>query len=230
MRLAIAALLAATAAAAPALADTRDFPVGKFDRITTNGPWNVRVHTGRAPSVHADATRETLDRLTVEVVNGELRIGSKSVGWSGLWHWGSWKNTTIDVTVPMIDAVTLNGPGDLTVDRIRTPHFAARLSGPGNINLPAIETGHLDLDLSGPGDITLAGKAGDARVRLSGPGDIHGKGLTVGDVDVHLSGPGDITLNAFGNATGSLSGPGDITLTGHAKCSISKSGPGDVHC
>jgi len=229
MRLFVAAALLATAAT-PALADERNFPVGGFDRLSTSGPWDVRVHTGSAPSVHATGPKEKLDNLRIEVVNGELQLGSKPGNWSWSWHWGKSDRTVIDVTVPMVQAVKLSGPGDLTVDRVRTPHFAVKLSGPGDITVGALETAALEVDLSGPGDITLSGKAGRARVGLSGPGDIHGKALVVGDVDISLSGPGDIRLDAYGHATGHLSGPGDIYLGAHAHCDITKSGPGDVHC
>lgn len=229
MRTLIAAALLATAVAAPALADSRNFPVSGFDRLGGSGPWDVRVHTGAAPSVNAVGDREMLDRLQIEVVGGQLKIGTKPGSWFGGWHWGH-SHTRIDVTVPMLQSVSLSGPGDVTVDAIRAPHLDLHLSGPGDIRIGHVETKSIAIDLSGPGDITLDGRAGNARVRLSGPGDIHGKGLTVGDVDVSLSGPGTITLDAYGHATGSLSGPGDIYLGSHAHCDIHKSGPGDVHC
>jgi hypothetical protein len=230
MRKLIAAALLATAAATPALADQRAFPVGGFDSLASSGPWTVRVHTGAAPSVHATGDKDVLDRLQIEVVGGELRIGSKPGSWFGGWHWNSSSHTRIDVTVPMLHSLTVSGPGDLTVDVVHAPTVAVRLSGPGDITVGTLDTKAIDIDLSGPGDIKLSGRAGNARVRLSGPGDIHGKALTVGDVDVHLSGPGTVTLDAYGHATGTLSGPGDIYLGSHAHCDIHKSGPGDVHC
>jgi hypothetical protein len=225
----IAAALLATAAAAPALADQRNFPVGGFDSLASAGPWTVRVHTGAAPSVNAYGDRDALDRLRIEVVGGELKIGNKPGNWFGNWHWGR-NQTRIDVTVPMLHGLSVSGPGDVTVDAVRAPNVALRLSGPGDITIGTIDAKAIDIDLSGPGDIKLSGRAGNARVRLSGPGDVRGKALTVGDVDISLSGPGTVTLDAYGHATGSLSGPGDLYLGSHAHCDIHKSGPGDVHC
>lgn len=230
MRTLLAAALLATAAVTPALAHGRNFNVGGFDRVSSSGPWDVRIHTGKGPSVHAEGPKDRLDRLQIEVIGGELRIGTKPGSWSWGWNWGKSERMVIDVTVPMVQAVKLSGPGDMTVDAVRTPSFGVSLSGPGDIKVGSVDTKAIDISLSGPGDITLAGRAGNAKVRLSGPGDIHGKGLVVGDVDVSLSGPGDITLDAYGRATGHLSGPGDIYLGAHARCDISKSGPGDVHC
>jgi hypothetical protein len=227
MRLLIAAALLGTAAA-PALADTRDFRVAGFDRVASSGPWDVRIHTGKEPSAHADGPKDMLDRLQIEVVGGELRVGNKPGNFFSFgWHA---KKVVVDVTLPMLTALSVSGPGDVEVDRVHHPRFAARLSGPADVRIAALDTQDLGIDLSGPGSITLAGRAGRASVHLSGPGNVRGKALTVGDTDIHLSGPGDIALDVFGNATGSVSGPGDVVLTGKPHCSITKTGPGSIRC
>ena len=84
------------------------------------------------------------------------------------------------------------GPGNLTVDTVRTRDFGAHLSGPGNINVGSVEASGITLNLSGPGDIHVAGHADRAVMHLSGPGNIHAGALNLGDADMTLSGPGDI--------------------------------------
>jgi hypothetical protein len=206
---AIGVLTMALLGAAGAQAAARNFPASRFDRIQSNVPFDVRVHTGAAPSVRAQGPQQALDRLVVEVANGEL---------------------VIDVTVPMLNAAMLNGPGDMTIDRVQARSFAGTLHGPGNLTVGALDTGDVTLALDGPGDITMTGRAATAHITLRGPGDVRAGGLTVRDATVSLTGPGDITLNATGSVNGSLSGPGDITIRGGARCSISKHGPGDVTC
>jgi hypothetical protein len=229
MRLLIAAALLGTAAA-PALADARDFRVGGFDRVVSSGPWQVRIHTGRGAAMHADGPRDLLERMQVDVAGGELRLDTKPGSWSSGLSFGLHSKTVIDIEVPMIAALTLNGPGDASIDRIKTPRFAARLSGPGNLAVAAIETQEVALDLSGPGRIALEGRAGRASVRVSGTGSVEGRGLTVGDADVRLSGVGNIALTAFGNVTGSMSGIGSIRIGGRPRCAITRSGIGSVKC
>lgn len=229
MRLLIAAALLGTAAA-PAFADTRDFRVGGFDRVVSNGPWQIRIHTGKRVAVHADGPRDMLDRMQVEVKDGELKLGTRPGSWTSGLSFGSHGKTVIDIDVPMLSALTLNGPGDASVDRIKTPRFAARLAGPGNLAVAAIDTQEAVIDMSGPGRIAVDGRAGKASVRVSGTGSIEGRGLTVGDADVRLSGVGNIALTAFGNVTGSMSGIGSIEIGGRPHCSISRSGIGSVKC
>jgi hypothetical protein len=231
MRKILVSALAAATMIAPACAADRTFPTGGgFDRVSNSTPFDIYVHTGQAPGVHAVGTDATLDKLQIENRGGELRIGTKSGGWFSGWHWNVNQRARIDVTVPMVTGVTLSGPGNLTVDVVRTRDFGAHLSGPGNIKLGAVEAGGITLDLSGPGNISVAGHAGRAVFNLSGPGNIRAGQLSIADARVSVSGPGDIDATVTRTADIQLSGPGDVRIRGGARCAIHKSGPGDVTC
>jgi len=230
MRLILPAILAAAVAAMPAAAAERSFPTGgNFNRVSNTTPFNVYVHTGKAPSVHAAGTDEALNQLLIENRGGELRIGSKPGRWFS-WHWGRNQRARIDITVPMIAAVNLSGPGNLTVDTVRVRDFNGTLSGPGNITIGNAEAAAIELRLSGPGDLTVAGHAGRGTLSVSGPGNIHASKLALADAAVNVSGPGDVEATITRTADLRLSGPGDIRVRGGARCSIHKSGPGDISC
>jgi hypothetical protein len=227
MRKLILPLLLA-AAATPALAAERSYSVGGFDRVSNSTPFDVYVHTGKAPSAHAAGDDRAIDRLQIEVVGGELRVATKQGSWFG-WHWGN-QRARIDVTVPAISGANLAGPGNLNIDLVRGRAFTAQLSGPGNINVGAIQAGDIELRLSGPGDISIAGHGGHGTFHVSGPGDIRAAGLTVQNANVSISGPGNVRANVTGSADVTVSGPGDAHLTGGAHCTIHKSFPGDATC
>jgi len=226
----LAAIAIVMIGAGAAQAAERNFPTGgDFHAVSNSTPFDVYVHTGKAPSVHAVGNDEVLSRLEIENRGGELHIGTKSGSWFSGWHWGGQK-ARIDVTVPMVGQVSLSGPGNLTVDTVRTRDFGMHLSGPGNINVDSVQASGITLSLSGPGDIRVAGHADRAVMNLSGPGNIHAAGLNLGEADVTLSGPGDIDATVTRNADVRLSGPGDVRIQGGAHCNVHKSGPGDVHC
>ncbi len=227
----LAAAMIALAGAGAASAAERNFPTGgDFHAVSNGTPFDVYVHTGKAPGIHATGTDEALNRLEITNRDGELRIRSKSGSWFSGWHWASGQRARIDVTVPMVGEVSVAGPGNLTVDTVRTRDFGAHLSGPGNINVGLVEAGGITLDLSGPGDISIAGHAARAVMNLAGPGNIHAGKLNLADASVTLSGPGDVDATVTRTADVRLSGPGDVRISGGARCSIQKSGPGDVHC
>ena len=226
----LAAAIALIGAGAAQAAE-RNFPTGGgFQRVSNSTPFDVYVHTGKAPSVHAVGTDEALNRLQIENRGGELHIGTKSGSWFSGWHWGRGERLRIDVTVPMVSEISVSGPGNLTVDAVRTRDFGAHLSGPGNINVGTIEASGVTLRVSGPGSVRVAGHAGRADMNVSGPGNIRAGDLSLGEADVNVSGPGDIEATVTRVADVSVSGPGDVRIRGGARCSVHKSGPGSVNC
>ena len=226
----LAAAIALIGAGAAQAAE-RNFPTGGgFQRVSNSTPFDVYVHTGKAPSVHAVGTDEALNRLQIENRGGELHIGTKSGSWFSGWHWGRGERLRIDVTVPMVSEISVSGPGNLTVDAVRTRDFGAHLSGPGNINVGTIEASSVTLRVSGPGSVRVAGHAGRADMNVSGPGNIRAGDLNLGEADVNVSGPGDIEATVTRVADVRVSGPGDVRIRGGARCSVHKSGPGSVNC
>lgn len=226
----IATALLATVAAMPAAAATRDFPVGAFDRVSSAGPFDVKVHVGGAPGARANGPQDVLDQMTVEVRDGVLRIGNKP-GWSIGWKWfGHHEKTVVDVTAPALSGASISGPGDMWIDHTRTKNFDASISGPGDMKIGMLETVDASFHVSGPGDITVAGHASRSDMHVSGPGDIHGKDFVSLDLNVSVSGPGGIDTHAVHSASGNVSGPGDVRIGGTTNCSIRKSGPGSVKC
>jgi hypothetical protein len=229
-RIVLSALLAASAAA-PAVAAERSFPTdGSFNRVSNNTPFDVYVHTGKQPSVHAIGADKALERLQIENRGGQLRIGTKSGSWFSGWNWGETGRLRIDVTMPMVSEVSLAGPGNMIVDVVRTRDFGAHVSGPGNIKVAAVEASGVTLSMSGPGGISVAGKAGRGVLNVSGPGNIRAGNLSLSDASVTVSGPGDVEANVSRTADVSVSGPGDVRIRGGARCSTHKSGPGSISC
>ena len=105
----ITAVAVAFAGAGAAQAAERNFPAGDFHAVSNSTPFDVYVHTGKAPSVHASGSDEALNRLEIETRGGELHIGTKSGSWFSGWHWGRGEHLRIDVTAPMIGEVSLAG-------------------------------------------------------------------------------------------------------------------------
>ncbi|HTU09421.1 MAG TPA: head GIN domain-containing protein [Allosphingosinicella sp.] len=202
---------------------SRDFQVGAFERINLAGPMDVQVRVGAQPSVRAEG-REGLDRLEIVVVDGELRIGTVR-GTSG-----PLRDIVVHVTVPALTAASLNGPGDIDIDRVRGARFAAAVNGPGNLSFGELRVETASFAVNGPGGIRAAGGAPRAEAVLSGPGNMRLDGFETRDASVSLTGPGHIDLRATGAVSVTLSGPGNVTVTGGARCSVTSSGPGSVRC
>ena len=206
---------------------TRDFSVTGFTRLSVAGNYDVEVHTGGAPSVHAEGGKARLDALDVKVEGGTLRIGARS----GMhWGWSDNGKVRLIVTVPALEAAELAGSGDISVDRASGPEFAGTIAGSGNLKLGAIKAQTVKLELSGSGGIQAAGETTTVSYNVSGSGDIDAAGLIAQTAALSMAGSGGIKAHASQSATIDMAGSGNVTMTGGGKCTIAKQGSGDVRC
>jgi hypothetical protein len=221
MRKVVAAAVIAASAATSACGRSHDedpgpqvshnYQVGNSQEVEVAGPFDVTIHTGAAPTVQAKGNQKLIERLVVEVKGNKLLIHPKEKhGWFG--SWGSVRGKgEIAVTVPMIQAATLAGAGDL--------------------KLGSVEVGSLKIGIAGAGGATAGpGKAGSAEYQIAGSGDVDARSVQVEDLKVSIAGSGSIKAHASRAADVNIMGSGSVDVTGGAKCSVSKAGAGDVHC
>lgn len=208
----------------------RDMPVaGAFDRIALAGSPDVVVTVGAAASVRAEGEADQLDRLEITNVDGQLQIGLRDT--SGSWFsWGHHRGVTVHVTLPALAGASIAGSGDMRIDRVQGPAFAASVTGSGDMAIANLTADTASFTVTGSGDITAAGHARQATASVTGSGDLRLAQLETQAATVALAGSGDIGIRATQTAAVELRGSGDITVAGPAHCTISKSGSGDVRC
>src|SRR5689334_5447323 len=103
------------AAALPARAADRPYPVADFDRLVVEGPYRVHLVVGRATTARANGTRDGLDRVSIETSGTTLRIRpQRNV-------WGAAAGTdpgpvTIELTTRTLRSARLLGPASLDVE------------------------------------------------------------------------------------------------------------------
>jgi hypothetical protein len=239
-KLTTAALIAASAATSacgrersedPGPVVSRNFQVGNFTEVEVAGPFDVNIHTGANPGVSASGNQRLIDRLEVEVRGSKLVVRPRSEHrWFGGWHWTNGKGT-ISVTVPMIEAATLAGAGDLSIDNIKGDRFDGQIEGSGDLKLGSVEVGSLKVGIAGSGGATARqGKAQQAKYDIAGSGDVDVQTIQVEDLKVSIAGAGGVKAHATRTADVTIMGSGDVTVTGGAKCSEHKMGSGSVNC
>lgn len=211
---------------------SRNFQVGNFIQVEVAGPFDVNIHTGANPGVSAKGNQRLIDRLEVEVRGSKLLIHPRNEHrwFGGGWNWSHGKGT-ISVTVPMIEAATLAGAGDLNVDNVKGERFDGQIAGSGNLKLGSVEVGSLKLGIAGSGGASAGtGKAQEAEYEIAGSGDVDAQTVQVNDLKVSIAGSGGIRAHAARTADVNIMGSGDVNVTGGAKCSVSKAGSGSVNC
>lgn len=161
--------------------------VGSFDSVETQGSENVEVRFGPTPSLVIAADDNILPLITTQVVNGELKIGSRG---SFRMHGPirAW------VTTPNLKAFTTSGSGDVLIHDVNN--------------------GALALTMNGSGSMTANGRTGRLDVTLNGSGRAQLASLAATDVTAGLNGSGSATVNAHGRLDARIFGSGSLRYVG----------------
>ena len=224
-----AALLSADDHGGPSAGQTaadeeKTYQVGEFERVSTSGPLDVEIAYGETHSVRAEGA---VGRLEVVVENGELIIRPRNNGWDG----SDFDSTTLYVTLPRLTQVSLNGPGEISIDKVVSDRFAAVINGfGGELEINGLEVDEAEFTLNGPADVTAAGTARATKVTINGPGELQAGELRSQTASVTVRGPGDVELAVEQQADVSVEGPGEVDIDGPARCTVTTSGAGSVSC
>ena len=207
----------------------RQYRVGQFDQVSVAGPYDVQVRTTGAPSVVARGPKQLIDRLVVEVRDGQLRIHPRR---ERNFRWDvAWGVARIQVTGPMLRAASVAGSGDLSVDRIAGRGFAASVAGSGDLKVGSVQVQALQMSVAGSGDLRAdAGRAGNIKYSIAGSGDIDTRNVRADTAVVSIAGAGNVTGRVSRSAQINIVGSGDVRLIGGASCRVSRLGSGRVNC
>lgn len=226
-RIMLTAFLALSAA--PASAAERRYSVSDFDRIQVDGPFQVALTTGRAGSAMASGSNAAIERVSIDVQGGTLRVRANRSAWGG-YPGDVAGPVRILLSTHGLRGASLAGSGRLSIDKARTMRFDVALSGSGQIDLGVIEADMLAVALLGSGKITLGGKAKGLRATIQGAGDLDAEALSVDDAQINASTSGSIAVAVRRTATIVSSGQGDTRIIGSPACTVKSSGFGEVLC
>lgn len=224
-----AALFALLAAAAPAAAAERRYTVTDFDRVQIDGPFSVKLVTGKASSARSVGSNAAIERVTIDVQGRTLRIRPNRSGWGG-YPGEKAGAVTIEITTQALRGAAVTGSSRLAIDKVRAMRFDLALSGSGEIAVAALEADTLILGLLGSGRISAAGAVKQLRATVQGSGDFEASGLTAGTADINADTSGIVTLTVERAAKIISTGPGDTSIGGSPACTVQELGSGRVTC
>jgi hypothetical protein len=222
-------LLAVTLASSQVAAATRGYTVTGFDRIRVDGPYDVTVRTGLAPSARATGSTDAIDRISVAVQNSTLVIRPDNSGWGG-YPGAATGKVEVAITVADLSAAILAGSGKLAIDRVHGDNLELVLGGAGMVSVGLIDVARLSVMLTGSGGASLAGHADDGRLVVRGAGNVAADGLTIRHAEIVSAGAGTITVTAAETAKVTAAGNGDVTVHGKPDCTVDATGTGTVSC
>ncbi|HET9511045.1 MAG TPA: head GIN domain-containing protein [Sphingomonas sp.] len=206
----------------------RSFQVAEFTKVELAGADDIDVRVGQAFSVRAEGPADQLDALDIRRDGSTLWVGRKRE--KGGWSMSRGKVVKVYVTMPAIEAASLSGAGNLSVDTARARSFEATLAGSGNLRLGRIKAEELEFELAGSGNMSAAGQVDKLTVDIAGSGNVESPALKAVEAEISIAGSGNVSADVSRSAKITVMGSGDVTLTGGARCDTTKMGSGSITC
>ena len=182
---------------------TQSREVSGFTKVELSGGGELTIQKSGSESLSISAEDNLLPRLTSEVSNDTLILGTEP-------------NTTILPQQPVTYTVTVK---DLT---------GVAVSGSGNVRVLDLTTSALGISVSGSGTITVNGTVDDQDLEISGSGRYEAAQLTSKTVKAEISGSGTANVLATDVLDVEISGSGTVTYTGNPQVEQEISGSGKL--
>lgn len=166
---------------------TEAFDLESFTSVIlqVHGDVSVRQCEGM-PFARVTFAENLMDYLRFDINDGVLTIKMDDS------HRYRYDDMEIYLQTPDLNAVTIQGAGDLNVKDLVTDKFAVTIQGAGDVEVERIECGHIDALIQGAGDIEISGKAGSASLTIQGAGDIDAEELICDEITSSVQGAGTI--------------------------------------
>lgn len=229
MNRALPALIGFALLATPAAAAERTYSVTDFDRVTVEGPYVVRLVTGRTTTARASGPQASIDRVIIDTQGQTLRIRPNRSAWGG--NPGTQQGVLeITLSTRSLRSARVIGPGRLDIEGLEGLRVELILEGSGRLAATGVAADNLSLGLRGSGRLEVSGRAQSLRADVQGSGDLAASGLAAEDVNATTGTTGTVALAAGRTARINANGLGEVMVSGRPSCNVQGLGAGMVRC
>ena len=175
--------------------------IGEFKSLSTEGAFDIRVVSQKAPTLEIEGDDNILPVITTEVSNGVLHIKS-------LRGYSTRESIVLRISVTNLEALSVSGAGKIDIQGINNERFEIDSSGAPSIRVSGT-TKVVDIDSSGAAKI-------DAHKLQAARGVVDSSGVSKIDVDVKdeldvtISGPSTVTYDGDPVVKKTVNGPGKL--------------------
>lgn len=185
-------------------ADEQVRSVSPFKGIAVHGPVSLVVEAGKSYSLRVQGDPRFIERVTSEVVDGELRLDMKDSTRNSLKS-----SDRVVVTLPSLQTFKGEGAGEMRLTNVRGER--------------------LDVNYRGAGRLAIDGEVRELRLTAQGVGEVDTKALVAQDANVSFEGIGSVNIYARDKLNANVRGMGNLTYYGNPRVvNKSVSGIGSV--
>ncbi len=183
--------------------------------ITVDGSADVDIEQAESISIEVEGNEKAIDGHAIEIKDDELYVYNRKDQ-----KYKNCPSIKIKIKAPNINKVTINGAGDVDIEKDYTIDntLNVTINGAGDVEAESLTCENMNITIHGAGDMNAKKVKckNAAEIQVSGAGDIKAD-IEANSINASISGAGDANLKVdCNNLYASVSGTGDIVLKG--KC------------
>lgn len=199
-----------------------------ISRIQNNLSLDVRYVRSTMPQVVISGPKNVINALEIKESGVTLKIDTRENVWSV-----NFSEVKVEVSMPVLDEVVLNGSGDFFADKIVGPNVNLTIMGSGDIEVGELVGENVKYLINGSGDLSVRNTtATQLQCLIQGSGDISLSDISTTTISSIINGSGDIGIKKLMSTLSSfvINGAGDISVKGETTtASFAIYGTGDIN-
>jgi hypothetical protein len=199
------------------------YEVGGFTEITLSTIGNLYIEQGDEESLVLEAEENLIPYFQVEVDGRVLEISTES----GV-NLQPTEPVNFYLTVVELDAIVLNGSGDIEVLDLETSQLSVTVNGSGDVDIEDLEADGIRVRIAGSGDLNVSGEVEEQEIDIAGSGVYEARNLESTDAEVGISGSGSATIRVSDRLDVTISGSGSVRYIGSPGVQMTVTGSGSV--
>ncbi len=203
---------------------TQTRTINTFDKVSVGGSFDVNLVSGTEGKVTIKGEENLLQYIETTVKNGKLKVQFKENT-----NIKTTKRLTVTIPFEDIEAVSLGGSGNVTVQkRMKADEVSFSIGGSGNITAN-VDANTVKASIGGSGNIELKGNTDSFKCSIAGSGSVKAYDLDTNTLKASIAGSGSVQTTVNTKIKASVVGSGSIYYKGKPKQIDTNSiGSGDV--
>jgi len=208
------------------LIETETRHVGDFNKIQFDGVGTLIITQGSANALEIKAESNLLDHLVSDVSGDTLKLGFERQTWYSRVI--PTKDITYRLTVQDLEAIIINGVGNLKIDAFDAPSLEITMNGTGKIEINNLAAESLAVNINGTGKVEVSGQAQSQSVDINGSGNYDAGALSTETTTIEIEGVASSTVWVTDMLDIRINGWGSVDYYGSPSVMQDVNGMGDI--
>lgn len=210
----LAIIVIAFALPGAALAATRNYDTGAFEKVSVSAGIEVEITSGPNRSVVAENRSGDFEDLKISVEGDTLHIGRPSGSWFSRMFSGSRPDYKVRVVAPVLRSLSASSGAEVDARGSFEGDISITASSGSEVDAAGIRGGNVKASTSSGSDIDLAGSCISFEAHASSGSDLDADDLKCENVTLQASSGSDVSVYASKRVGGNASSGSDVLVRG----------------